>query len=749
MNAEDLYLRVTLNGVALPGVLPFQNTANGLQASEATLRTLGLKVPDSERLVQLSALSGTSVEFDSLSQIVYIVVPVALLDRPPVLLNARLATSEADYAPSELGAILNYDLYAESADGWRMAGMWNEVRVFGAGQGIFSHSYLIRTGERTGKRSFRLDSRWQWDQRDAMQTVEVGDTVTSGLSWMRRARVGGIALRRNFSLQPYLAKAPLPQLAGEAALPSTVELVIDGVHQSVHQVQPGPFRIDSGPRLNGAGTAEIQVRDIFGQVRTTNIDFYGTPALLRRGLSDWAVEAGLPRLDYGSGSSTYSGSPLFNAIGRYGVSDRLTLEAALQARSSSTMAGVGASALLGDGAGVITPYVAVSRTPRKDGNQYGLGYSWRNRSFSVSANSMVRSATFSEAADLGEADSWKRRDSVFAGGQFGATYVGLAYAREFNISSTRAALSATASMQLNRGATLSVGVDRDLGPRRATSLFLQLIFPFESSRIASVSARLRGPHPEFAAETYQAALDQTDGWGWRLRSTTGHEELKSAEAQVMRSTETGQWALSALSNSRGTVATRASGTGSLLLHRNGFHLMRSAPDAFAIVRTDGVADVPIRLENRLVGTSNLAGELLVTDLISNQRNRISIDQDKLPINLRPSAVELDVVPRTRSGSIAAFRIERLRPFHGRVRDWHGRALQVGLSGRLIPSTPGATSKVEQVTVGYDGEIYLDNLAQNAVVVFDVESRSCEVRLSPQPLTSFGITDVECQEPPQK
>src|SRR5690606_34292039 len=108
----------------------------------------------------------------------------------------------------------------------------------------------------------------------------------------------------NFALQPYQTTAPLASFVGEAVLPSTVELYINGLRQSTQRVPPGQFQIDSLPSLNGAGRAEVIVTDINGQRRILNFDFYGAPSLLRQGLFDWSVETGFVRNDYGLRSSS-------------------------------------------------------------------------------------------------------------------------------------------------------------------------------------------------------------------------------------------------------------------------------------------------------------------------------------------------------------------------------------------------------------------------------------------------------------
>ena len=63
----------------------------------------------------------------------------------------------------------------------------------------------------------------------------------------------------------------------------------------------------------------------------------------------------------------------------------------------------------------------------------------------------------------------------------------------------------------------------------------------------------------------------------------------------------------------------ASANGGLLLMGGHLHAMRRVDDAFALVSTHGVAGVPVKLENRLVGVTDSDGLLLITRLNAWQR----------------------------------------------------------------------------------------------------------------------------------
>src|SRR3546814_5580560 len=83
--------------------------------------------------------------------------------------------------------------------------------------------------------------------------------------------MAGVQWRRDFGLQPQLLTDPIPQFFGEAALPSAVELYVNGVRQYSGQIAPGPFTLNTVPNLNGSGAAQVVITDALGRSRT--IDF--------------------------------------------------------------------------------------------------------------------------------------------------------------------------------------------------------------------------------------------------------------------------------------------------------------------------------------------------------------------------------------------------------------------------------------------------------------------------------------------
>jgi len=121
---------------------------------------------------------------------------------------------------------------------------------------------------------------------------------------------------------------PIPELAGFAAVPSALQVYMTGIRTYAQEIPSGPFVIDNLPAITGARVARIIVRDTTTDQETeAQVDFYASSLLLRPGLADYAVEAGLARGDYGIESDSYDDDVITSASLRYGLIDRMTLEA--------------------------------------------------------------------------------------------------------------------------------------------------------------------------------------------------------------------------------------------------------------------------------------------------------------------------------------------------------------------------------------------------------------------------------------
>lgn len=287
---QTLYLDVSLNQ-AERGLAPFELVDGHLRGSVDTLRKLGFLLADraASELVDLDRLPDVEVRYDAALQRLALQVPLAQLSLSTTVLKAeQVAPPSATASP---GMLLNYDLYATRNAGASSVSLATEVRGFGIGRGMVDTTAVFLAydrpqDQRWRSEAVRLDSAWQMDFPDSATSLTVGDFYSGFVDWSRSIRLGGIQIGRNYALQPYRVLTPTPSFLGEAVVPSTVELYVDGLRQYSGQVPAGPFQLAAQPGISGTGQAQIVVTDAFGQVRRLDFAFYGTPQLLARGISN-------------------------------------------------------------------------------------------------------------------------------------------------------------------------------------------------------------------------------------------------------------------------------------------------------------------------------------------------------------------------------------------------------------------------------------------------------------------------------
>ncbi|MEH6413969.1 fimbria/pilus outer membrane usher protein [Pseudomonas sp. CGJS7] len=732
-----LYLEVSLNQTAYAAPQPFELREGRLYASVATLRAIGflLEGRDSGETLAPDSLPGVAVRFDAASQRVAIDAPLALLSLTVARLNAPGA--DVPVATASPGLLLNYDLYTSRDDRGDSTTAFAELRAFGLGGGVFSQTGVTRSykNEDDPRRtdSVRLDSSWRWSKPESMFSVTVGDVISGQLDWSRPLRLGGIRIGRDFGLQPYRITTPLPTLLGEVAVPSAVDLYVNGIRQYSGQVAPGPFQLATIPGITGAGNAQLVVTDAFGRTRTLDFPFYAAQQLLAKGLSDWSLSLGLAREDYAVRSFAYGNQPLFSGDLRYGVSDRFTVEAHGEGGDGVVNGGVGGVWLLGQ-AGVVSASLAHGQDRKDSGWLYAAAYNWSNGRFNFSADTQRTHGEYRDLASaygLGAPRVSERAVVSWSGGALGS--LGLSYVRLIYRGETPARYgSATWSRSFGGRTALNLSYNQNLDESADRSVFLGFSYNFDDPNRRSTQLSVSAQRTR---DRDQAVVDLTrpvpgdGGFGWRLQARGGDGE-EGGLAEVGWLTDVGRFNLG-IARQGDNDYGYASASGALIWMGGHAFAARNVSDAFAVVST-GVADVPVLLENRAYGRTDRDGMLLVTPLNAWQRNRIGIDPMELPSDTKLDRVETQATPKDRSGTLVRFSIEKIRAAVLILRDGAGQALPVGARVR--------TGEGGEAVIGYDGETYLESLQDHNELRVDTPQGACRVRFD-YPSDARGIARI--------
>ena len=178
---------------------------------------------------------------------------------------------------------------------------WNELRLFGpAGQFSSNGVYIQQlAGDTRGQQQgYILRHRYSNENENAALSWRAGDLITDALGWSNSVRLAACRSRVTSACDRIWSLIRCRPLAA-AAVPSSVDLFINGYRSAQANVQPGPWSLTNVPFVNGAGDAVITTTDAVGRQVTTTLPFYVSSSLLKTGLSDYAFSAGAIRENYG------------------------------------------------------------------------------------------------------------------------------------------------------------------------------------------------------------------------------------------------------------------------------------------------------------------------------------------------------------------------------------------------------------------------------------------------------------------
>ena len=291
-----LALEVSLNGAARGTVLVLEEDSI-LFLSQEDARNWRLRIPAQPELKfrgqafnSLSALGLTVTRLDRAAQQIDLKADPSAFDASITALSAL----EYRLTPAAWGGFATYDLIGTRIDGRSAVDGAFTLSAF-TPHGSLSHQFVERdlwSNDSAQRESIRIGTTYRRDWAESLASLEVGDTVSRPGAFGRALRYGGINVGSNFGLRPGFIRQPLPELSGEASLPSTVQVFVQNQLRSVTQVPAGPFTLNDVPVISGAGDARVVVRDALGRETVVTSTFYVAGGLLRRDLAEWNLGAG-------------------------------------------------------------------------------------------------------------------------------------------------------------------------------------------------------------------------------------------------------------------------------------------------------------------------------------------------------------------------------------------------------------------------------------------------------------------------
>jgi len=766
---QELQLEVFVNGSSSELIAAFRQTPDGLLLIESQqLKNVGIK-PAKEATredgwVDIGRLPGVVATYDEEIQTVS-------FDAMEDSRAARIIDAQADETPqaseeeepvvtSNLGGLINYTVYGSTG-----GSKWDDLtsfqgvssllegRLFGP-YGVLTSSQILSSSDAANFGSTRLDTRWSYSDPTRLMTYNVGDIISGGLSWTRPTRLGGIQIRRNFTLRPDLVTMPLPELSGSAAVPSTVDVYVDNAQRASRSVPSGPFSITNLPIITGAGTARLVVRDALGRETVSETPFYASSDLLAKGLADFSAEIGFARRYYGVESNNYDERPIGSATLRYGLTNNFTIEAHAEGAENFYNAGAGSVFNVGT-FGVGSVAASSSRFGDETGYQVAASLEaelWNIKFFARTqrtfgdfndmASVTADIARFGLPSTLYNAKPPRSLDQasialppIFENLNLNFSYAQLETA---NFDKSRI-VSMTATKPIGQKGNVFFSAFTDLERKGSFGVFAGLSWMMDGNITASTGISSDDTGTSVTADLMKSEQPVVGSTGWRVRGSYGQNDIIAASGSYRSSIGRAEAGVEKFNDSvRGTAQFE----GAIIVAGGGAFLANRVSDAFSVVDV-GAPDVEVFYENRPIGKTNKRGKLLVSDLRSYEDNAISIDPSNLPLDASVSTTRQVVRPSDRSGAVVDFNVSAdTRPALITIRNEAGDYIQTGASAQLNDD--------ETTIVGYDGQVYAENIAEtNTLIIRQSNGENCTVTFTAPAKANERTTipDAVCRKDP--
>jgi outer membrane usher protein len=743
--AETLLLEVTINGQRLKDIVRADRLADGRLAlpldawQEARLLPpsgVPLHLPDDRLGYILESVPGLTYKLDTGLMALTITAP------PAAFGGSALDHGRGGEAPPNLsppGLYVNYDANVIETNGrYNSYGAFVQGVAFnGWGSAVAG---MIARGDRGHDEAIRAETYWQKDLPTPMETLVAGDTISSGGAWSRPARYAGIRWARDFTLKPGYITTPMPSLSGSAALPSTVDVLINNQRRSSESVAPGPFELTNVPVVTGAGEINLIVRDLLGRETVQSQSYYLSPRLLAAGLTDFSLEGGFLRLNYGVDSNDY-GAGFAAGTWRHGLTDALTGEGRVELQGERQAAGVALTSLVGK-LGAAYGAAAVANTSGAIGGCYLLGLERSSPRGGVSLQWEYFDHNFTQFAFLaGESHPRQNLSAGLGLPLFSRVSAGFNYTSQYTWEGDRFNLaSANLGVTLPRSMFISAFASMSVCNGHAWSSGVSLVMPLGNRRTASAgTSRDTDRHTVNSVEVSQSP-PVGPGLGWRLRGSD--DRSQQGQGSLVWNTNVGSFTVDA-NEGNDSLALQLGASGSIgLLKGLPFATRNIGYGSFAVVKVGDLQDVPVYLSNQLAATTNGGGMALVPTLLPYQKNQLTIDPAELPFDIEVGGVKEMPLPYARSGVFVNFPVRRTRNALVVLLQPNGEPVP---AGARVVVTPGE----RQFIVGKRGEVYLMDVGDANHLSVHWQKGACQLDLplDPKGPSEPRIGPIICGEKP--
>jgi outer membrane usher protein len=614
---------------------------------------------------------------------------------PGFFMNYNLSGTEVKNSNSTVGGILGFVGFNKS--------------------GSVTHEQSL-LNESSSNKSIRGNTFFKKDFPDAMESIVVGDTLTSDGDWSRPARYLGVRWSRDFLTQPGYVTYPSPSLKGSAALPSVVDVYINNQKQFQQTLTPGPFDYRNVPLTTGAGEVNLVVKDLLGRESVITKSFYTQNTMLKEGLSDFSVESGLFRNNYGTLSNDYS-SAFVAGTYRQGLTDNITAQSRLEAGVDRQAIGADITSVIGT-LGSIHLATAVSKDSEKDtGALYNVGLERRTPQYLIGAQYKAHSKEYTPFA---YSSLETRPKNIFNATATVPIYkdvaTSLSYVEQTSYDTTAFRnVSLTTGITLPLNISMSVIANKSLTTDKAWFAGLNFNIPLGKDYSSSLNNSRQNNGDIINTVNLTKNIPSGEGIGWGLNLSD--DVTQQTRANIIVNTGSAQFS-SEINQGQNNNAIRLGANGSLGYAEGlTFATRNIGDDSIAIVKVGDLKGIPIYNQNQIMTHTNDKG-LAFVKIRPYEKAKISIDPNTLPLDVDLNETKREPVAYAKSSVLVDFSIVRLK---------HVLITILKADGTFVPAGAKVVVKGQEEVfyVGRRGEVYISNLQDVSHLTITWKEHSCE------------------------
>lgn len=726
-----LLLEIKLNESFMPDIVQAYKDASGyVWIDSNAFRSWRMYLPQhkpflyrDQELYQLNWHPGVTYQLDEYAMQLSLQAPSALFiaqnfDAPSKKLGML--------RPNDPGTFLNYDLV-----GLRNNNQGSNQTNISAliGFGFFNHFGVGTTdilaynrypnnsslfSEQSNK-LLRLNTTWTLDEPEKIASWRIGDAITGSTYWSGAARFAGVQYATNFSTQPYLVTFPLPGYAGEAAIPSTVNIFVNSVLNQKKIINNGPYIFNNIPVISGAGTVNVVTQDILGRSQVVSFPYYASPLLLKPNLVNFSYEAGFIRDNYGINSNDY-GRFLSVATYNRGITDHLTLGGHAEVLFDQQTLGFSANYLLKQ-LGVASLAISGAHNFLGQGGLLALGFVHQGTPFSFGFNSRLTTLNYLQVGERSTTSSPSMINQVFFGSSLAdygslSTSYSMINSRNFstpnrfsNIPTARV-LTASFSHNLFKNISLTLGYVTDFRDAQNKQIFLTLIFAPDVTHAMRGSTSWQNHQLQNVLQ-FSKSLPLGTGYGYNLFASNNSSRYVGGDITVQN--QVGSYT-ARLAQGRRLTSYELDASGGVIYFAGNGYFTRKFTNSFALVQVPTFPDVDVFYEHQRIGHTNKNGFLLIPNLLPYHENNIAIEPKSLPLDTQINTTTQTAIPYFSSGVLVKFPIKRIQGVVMHLQAPNGKLVPVG-SEFVLSQDQGSTT----YPVGYEGEVYIPEINTSTLV----------------------------------